>query len=77
MDDVGALRSPLEVVESSDEREDRVRVIRDSEIRPPGVVELLHLAPVCTLGGEERERERGREEGERERDEIRSLIYYI
>ena len=67
MDDIGALRSPLEVVESSDEREDRVRVIRHSEIRPPGVVELLHLSPVCTLGGEERERERGRER-ERERE---------
>ena len=53
---VGALCCSLEVVESSDEGEDRVRVVRHPEIWPACVVELLHLSPLCFL---ERERKRG------------------
>ena len=54
VNNVGALCCSLEVVESSDEGEDRVRVVRHPEVWPAGVVELLHLSPVCSL-----ERERG------------------
>lgn len=34
--------SPDKVIEVSNEGDDWMRVIRDTKVRPPGVVELLH-----------------------------------
>ena len=49
MDDVSASSGPLEVIESSDEGEDRMRVVGDSKVGPTGVVELLYLTSLRAL----------------------------
>ena len=49
VDYVSASSGPLEVIESSDEGEDRMRVVGDSKVGPTGVVELLHLTSLRAL----------------------------
>ena len=51
VDDVWSAGGPLEVVDSPDEGDDGVGVVGDTEVRPPGVVELLHLTTVIALQG--------------------------
>lgn len=51
MDDVWSAGCPLEVVDSPDEGNDRVGVVGHTEVRPPRVVELLHLTTIIALYG--------------------------
>ena len=48
MNDVRTVSGPLEVGQTSYERDYRIRVIRYAKVRPPSVVELLHFAPIIS-----------------------------
>ena len=54
MYDIWTIGSPLKVGQPSYERDDRIWVIGDTKVRPPGVVELFHLAPVVPSAHPER-----------------------
>ena len=48
VNDVRTISGPLEVGQTSYERDYRIRVIRYAKVRPPSVVELLHFTPVIS-----------------------------
>ena len=54
MYDIWTIGSPLKVGQPSYERDDRIRVIRDTKVRPPGVVKLFDLAPIVPSAHPER-----------------------
>ena len=54
MNDIRAISRPLKIGQTSYEGNDGIWVIGDAKVRPPGVVELLHLSSVVPTAHPER-----------------------